>query len=135
MDRSPHRWLGWLKRGWASPWTAAGLLLGALALLSGGAARRRAGVVEFHGGVAAWLLRRWFGGPAALTLGHVILGSDPAILDFARRHEMIHVEQYERWGPLFVPAYLLASLAAWWRGGHSYRDNRFEREAFERSAP
>ncbi|HEU4480687.1 MAG TPA: hypothetical protein VFS18_02280 [Actinomycetota bacterium] len=44
-------------------------------------------------------------------------------------HEAIHVAQYERWGMLLFFLYPLASLAAWLRGGHPYRDNRFERAA------
>ena len=46
-----------------------------------------------------------------------------------RAHERVHVRQYEWWGPLFVPAYLLAGLWALIHGGHPYFDNRFEREA------
>jgi hypothetical protein len=41
-------------------------------------------------------------------------------------HELVHVGQYERWGPAFWPAYLFASFKAWRRGGHHYRDNAFE---------
>lgn len=41
-------------------------------------------------------------------------------------HELVHVRQYELWGPLFVPIYLIASLWAHGRGGNAYRDNRFE---------
>ena len=40
------------------------------------------------------------------------------------------MRQCERWGPLFLPAYLLASLAVYLRGGRAYRDNPFEREAY-----
>jgi len=40
------------------------------------------------------------------------------------------VQQYERWGPLFVPAYLGSSLLQWLRGQDPYRSNWFEREAF-----
>ena len=43
----------------------------------------------------------------------------------------MHVRQYERWGPLMGPAYLLASLVAWLRGRRPYRDNPFERQAFD----
>ena len=39
---------------------------------------------------------------------------------------MVHVRQYELWGPLFVPVYLVASLWARARGGRAYTDNRFE---------
>ena len=61
----------------------------------------------------------------AITFGHVVLCVDD-IDDETLRHEMVHVRQYERWGPLFVPAYLIASLVARSRGRHAYRDNRFE---------
>jgi hypothetical protein len=66
-----------------------------------------------------------------MTLGHVVWGVDPAALDRTRAHERIHVAQYERWGPLFLPAYALSSLMAWSRGQDPYRDNRFERQAFK----
>ena len=66
-----------------------------------------------------------------MTLGHTILGSTAAALDISREHEMVHVRQYERWGPLFGPAYLLSSLVLWLRGKDAYRDNRFEREAYD----
>ena len=36
----------------------------------------------------------------------------------------------EIWGPLFIPAYLAASLTAVLRGRHFYFDNAFEVEAF-----
>lgn len=41
-------------------------------------------------------------------------------------HELVHVRQFERWGPLFVPAYAIASIVARARGGRAYADNRFE---------
>jgi hypothetical protein len=50
-----------------------------------------------------------------------------------RNHERVHVRQYERWGPLFPPLYLLSSAAALVRGMDPYRDNRFEQEAFRAS--
>ena len=71
----------------------------------------------------------------AITLGHVILGRTAAALDIARDHEWVHVGQYERWGPFFLPAYAVASLWAWLRGRDPYRDNRFEREAFAVDGP
>ncbi len=67
---------------------------------------------------------------AAITFGHVVLGLDRAILDRVREHEQVHVRQYERWGPLFVPAYLLSSLVQLMHGRDPYRDNVFEREAY-----
>ena len=66
-----------------------------------------------------------------MTLGHVVLGRDLHCLESTRAHERIHVRQVERWGPLFLPAYALASLMAFSRGGHPYHDNVFEREAYE----
>jgi hypothetical protein len=116
---------------WALPWTAVGCCAGLFGLATGGKARCRSGVIEFHGGAVAWLLARFPIGPMAMTLGHTVLGRTASALDVARSHELVHVRQYERWGPLFVPAYLLSSLAAWIAGKDAYRDNRFEREAFE----
>jgi hypothetical protein len=89
-------------------------------------------VIEAHGGLLAVLLRRCVplrGGAAAMTLGHVVLGRDADSLERTRAHERAHVHQCERWGVLFIPAYALACVAAAVRGGHYYRDNRFEREA------
>ncbi len=67
---------------------------------------------------------------AAITLGHVVLGRDNATLASTRAHERVHVRQCERWGPCFLPAYVIGSLLALARGGHFYRDNPFEQEAF-----
>lgn len=69
-----------------------------------------------------------------MTLGHVVWGQDAKCLARSRDHEHVHVRQYERWGPLFIPAYLLASLIAWRRGLDPYMDNPFEVEAY-RKAP
>jgi hypothetical protein len=91
------------------------------------------GVLEAHGPTLAWLLANLVpvsGGVAALTLGHVVLARDAELLATTRAHERVHVRQYERWGPLFVPAYLVASVIAALRGGHFYFDNAFEVEAY-----
>lgn len=69
-----------------------------------------------------------------MTLGHVILGVTAADLDQVRYHEWVHVRQYERWGPFFLPAYLGASAYLWIVGQHPYLDNPFEREAFTADA-
>jgi uncharacterized protein (DUF2062 family) len=92
------------------------------------------GVLEAHGPTLAWLLSRFTlvpGGAAALTLGHVVIGRDSRSLEVTRAHERVHVRQCEAWGPLFVPAYLAASLWAVLRGRHIYFANRFELEAFD----
>lgn len=115
---------------WALPWTALGMAIGLIGVATGGRARSRRPILEFHGGAATWLLERFPGGPFAMTLGHTVLGRTEAALDICREHELVHVRQYERWGPLFVPAYLLCSLVLWIRGKDAYHDNPFEREAF-----
>lgn len=121
-----------LAYGWAAPYSLLGLTVGLLALLFGARTRVRGGALEFGGG---WLGVRLSRLPApfcfsAITIGHVILGIDEATLAAARAHEHVHVRQYEHWGPFFVPAYLLSSLAQLVRGRRPYLDNRFEREAY-----
>jgi hypothetical protein len=125
-------WIKLLSYLWALPWTAVGLTAGVFGLLSGGGARRRGGTLEFHGGIVSWLLDHapLCAGAAAMTWGHVILGQTADALDRSREHELVHVRQYERWGPLFIPAYLLCSAVIWVRGGDPYRDNPFERQAY-----
>ena len=69
-------------------------------------------------GLARFLRWRGF---AAITLGHVIV-TNRRLNDGLLAHELEHVAQHERWGPLYYPAYLLGSV----RG---YRRNPFERAA------
>ncbi|HVL63724.1 MAG TPA: hypothetical protein VM573_00975 [Actinomycetota bacterium] len=108
-------------RLWASPASALGLALAPFF-------RRRSvvrGVLLCEG--AAWPHRLGWR-YRAITFGHIVLAVDeldPATL----RHEMVHVEQYERWGPLLPPLYVLASARALLDGRHPYRDNPFEVEA------
>jgi Fe-S cluster biogenesis protein NfuA len=130
---------GVLRYLWALPATTVGLVFVLLAWLSGGRAKIVAGVIEVQGGLVAIFMRGGCPGfcPAsARTLGHVILGQDQKNLDGSRIHERTHVRQYETWGVLLLPAYLVSSWSAWRRGLDPYYDNRFEREAFdaERSA-
>lgn len=118
---------------WTLPTTAVGLLFLPLAFLTGGRAQVVSGVIEIHGGAVRVFLRRFTllkGGASAMTLGHVVLGQDQMCLDLSRPHERVHVRQCERWGPLFIPAYVLASLWMLLRGRNPYRDNPFEREAY-----
>jgi len=126
-----------LAYGWALPCTALGLILVGVALSTGARVSVVDGVLEAHGGLLNPLLRRCVplrGGASAMTLGHVVVGRDALALRRTRAHERAHVRQAERWGPLFVPAYLVASLFVAVRGGHYYRDNRFERDAVEVAA-
>jgi hypothetical protein len=117
---------------WALPTTAVGLVLVGIAVVTGARASVVAGVVEAHGGLLDPMLRRWVplrGGASAMTLGHVVVGRDADSLTRTRAHERAHVRQAERWGPFFFPAYVIASVLVVVRGGHYYRDNRFERDA------
>ena len=125
-----------LSIAWASPYTAIGLTIGLLGILSGGRGRVRAGAIEFYGGSTSWIVRRLPTGPttAGMTLGHVIIGQTAEGLDYCCTHERVHVRQFERWGFFMGPAYLLASAWQWYRGRDAYRDNPFERQAY-REAP
>jgi hypothetical protein len=127
------RWLIYL---WALPTTMSGLLVTPIILLSGGEARVVDGVLEVCGGATDFFLRRIVGlilrgGASAMTLGHVVLARDAQLLIITRAHERIHVRQCEQWGPLFIPAYLFASFWAWVTGRRPYKDNFFERQAFQ----
>lgn len=111
---------------WAGPWSVLGLLLAPFFR------RRRTvdGVLVCEG--ATWP-RRFGWRYRAITFGHVVLSVEE--LDAATlAHERVHVRQYERWGPLFVPAYLVATAVTKLRGRHHYRDNPFEVAARKVSA-
>ena len=115
---------------WAAPATAIGLLL-AVAALWRGRVRVVDAIVEVHGPLLGWGLTHLtpLDGIAAITFGHVVLGRDAESLAWTRPHERVHVRPYERWGPFFLPAYVVAGLWAAARGGHAYFDNPFERDA------
>ena len=120
---------------WVLPVSCIGILLVAFVIVSGGAVRIAAGVIEADGGILPFLLSRLrpYFTIDAMTIGHVILGQNRASLMRCRVHERVHVRQYERWGIFFLPLYLLSSAAALVRGMDPYRDNRFEQEAFRAS--
>ena len=107
---------------WGYVWAGPNSLVG----LAGGLTTRRRpvrwrGVLLFEdadGGLARFLRWRGF---AAITLGHVIVANRP-LSDGLLAHELEHVAQHERWGPLYYPAYLLGSVLG-------YRRNPFERAA------
>lgn len=121
-----------LAYAWALPTTMLGLVFVPDALFTG-EVRRVDGVLEIHG----WLARSFLahctlleGGASAMTLGHVVIARNRHLLEESRSHERVHVRQCERWGPFFIPAYLLYGALAWFRGLRAYEDNPFEREAF-----
>jgi hypothetical protein len=115
---------------WALPNTVLGLCFAPLALLSGGGVRAQRGAIEVYGGLARFFLRKCCRGAGAMTLGHVILGQDRGMLDHTRNHEHVHVAQYMRWGPFFLPMYFLSSFWCWRKGKNPYLDNLFEVEAY-----
>ena len=125
---------GLLAYVWSGPTTALGLALGALTLFTGGSVERRDGTLEFRGALSRAMLESRFLTAGAITLGHVILGRDRRNLDACRAHEHGHVRQAELLGPLFLPAYGIASLWAALRHRDPYRANWFERDAVRRSA-
>lgn len=106
---------------WAGPGTLLGL---AAAATIGGRPRVRDGVLDVAGSRGFCRLHRRLGF-RAITLGHVVLrcvapGSPPAPPPPALwAHELAHVRQWERLGPLMLVLYPLASLAG-------YRRNPFE---------
>ena len=120
---------------WASPATVLGLLVAAAALASGGGVRRRAaraGSLGRRRGLAAGSCtagaRRGRHDAGACRAGRRSSGAN-----HSREHELVHVAQYERWGPFFIPAYFLCAAAQRLAGRHPYWDNPFEREAFRRA--
>lgn len=122
--------------GWVAPNSAIGLFVGTLSLLFGGKAQLVQGCLEFHGPLIRWLLARLPpDGVAAMTLGHTIIGQNKPMLAMCRTHEHVHVRQYERWGPFFLPAYLGCSAYLWWQKRDWYRENPFEVEAYAAEDP
>lgn len=117
---------------WALPNTILGILLGLPMIIVGGKANIVDGVIEFHGG---WAGRFFATRPrpfcfGAITIGHTILGTCQNTLGVLRRHEHVHVRQYEQWGLFFLPAYGLSSLWEICHGRDGYRQNYFERQAY-----
>ena len=124
LDLDMRRWRQILLYLWVAPASLVGLLLAVPWLLQGAKAARSGGALEIY---SPRPLRGRFG---AITLGHVILASDARQMALLRAHEGVHVRQYERWGVLFFPLYLLSGCWQLMRGRRFYRDNYFEREAY-----
>lgn len=114
-----------------SLWTLPNTLLGLVLAKLGGAGyvKRYEGAWLFTPGRFGpwrwWVAQGWVG----VTFGEVVIIT--SLYSSLLRHELAHVRQYRAWGPLFLPAYGLASLWAWATGRHYYRDNAFEKAARE----
>jgi hypothetical protein len=115
----------WLGFAWTSPNTLLGLLLGALTFQ---VPRLESGLIVFDRvprGLT-WLMPRL--GRSAMTVGFVILSSvrmEGRLL----AHERHHVQQYMRWGPLFIPVYFLLAIP------FGYRRHPMERAAERAAGP
>ncbi|HSH90257.1 MAG TPA: signal peptide prediction [Ramlibacter sp.] len=124
-----------LKVIWAMPNSLIGLVLALIPLLAGGRATISAGTLEVtyrDGEAGCGRLARSL--PfRAIVFGHVILAVTREELVTISAHERVHVRQYERWGPLFLPAYLLSGAWQWLNGRNAYFDNYFEVQAGEQS--
>jgi hypothetical protein len=90
-------------------------------------------VLVEHPRTAHYLDHQWI--PVhAQTLGRYVFARSelsPEIVD----HELEHVRQWQRLGPLFLPAYVASSGWALLRRRDPYRANRFEVAARAREAP
>jgi hypothetical protein len=131
LDIRVKQLLGPAKLLWASPCSLVGLAFAAVTLLSGGKARWSAGALEVTyrerqvscGELARKLPVR------GIVFGHVILAVTDEELAIIGAHERVHVQQYERWGPLFFPAYVLSSVWQLIQGRSPYWHNGFEVQA------
>ncbi len=117
---------------WASPWTLLGLLIAIICSPLSVKFIFYHGTVGCYGRGVALVLRRMpiAGGARAMTLGHTIWACDRLAFISTHPHELVHVRQYERWGPFFVPAYLICGVWLWWNSNEPYWDNPFEKEAY-----
>lgn len=128
-------WLRVAKLIWAAPCSAIGLALAVLPLALGGSSRWSAGALEVTyrntqagcGKLASTLPFR------GIVFGHVILAVTREELQHIGSHERVHVEQYERWGPLFLFAYVASSAWQLLKGRGPYWNNHFEVQARQRS--
>lgn len=115
---------------WAAPTSFVGLLI--LIAFGGGArVRRTGGAFEVWGPGIQHMFERFSPiGAQAMAIGHIVMGTDPRVLEAVRRHELVHVRQAECLGPFFLPFYLAASAWIYLKGGDWYRENPFEIQAY-----
>ena len=120
---------------WAAPCSLLGLVLALGVLSAGGHAHWARGALEVTyrarlAGCGPRLRRMPFRG---VVFGHVILAVTAEEMREIGAHERVHVEQYGRWGPFFLPAYAASSLWQLLRGRDAYWHNHFEVDARRRS--
>lgn len=112
---------------WTLPYTLLGIAFG---LLLAGRFQVVDGVCEIYSSAIADVLSGLPVPASAITLGHTVLARDQETLARTRTHERVHVQQYLRWGIMFVPIYLFASACLFLQGRDAYRENPFEKEAY-----
>jgi hypothetical protein len=125
-----------LGKVWASPNTALGVALGAIAVMLGARAQFGNNALEFLDNPLIGHVRR-----SAITLGNTIhyapgRAPDDRVRRYDRsgivglgEHEKAHTLQYERWGPLFLVVYGLC-----WLPWIPPDGNRFEHAADDEAA-
>ena len=126
---------------WALPFSLLGLFL-ALVTLSRPYTTRGPALVFRMGPVMRWAFDL-VGFPAAATTWGCCMFTRDFLIDRLRpiyaaasdkrlvRHELEHVFQAMRWGPLFPFLYLGSMAVSYFQGKSPYRDSYFERKARE----
>lgn len=120
---------------WAFPMTLLGILFAIPVLLFRGKVQLVRGhtvALLVRGPFASWTLGRHPYGPmAAIALGHIVISEKQGLSARVLVHELTHVRQAARWGPLFPFAYLASSAWAAMKGKDAYWHNTFEIAARE----
>ena len=111
---------------WRWPNDALGRLAGAL--VPDAAARRIGGATVFEDPRYDRLFRIVPRHPTAMTFGSTVVARRP-LDDALVVHELAHVEQYRRFGPLYLPLYLAGAAWGLLRYRDSYNGNPFEARA------
>ena len=113
---------------WQTPLDALGALAGSIA--RDAPCRRVADATLFEDARYDRLFRLMPRHPTAMTFGSTIVARRS--LDAATvAHELTHVEQYRRYGPLYLALYLLGATWGLIRHRDSYHGNPFEARAVQ----
>lgn len=86
--------------------------------------RHRVVVLPWLRHLGSLVLEKWL----AITIGGTIFTWRP-LTDTELEHELEHVRQWRRLGPIFPLAYLAESVRARRAGKRWYHDNRYEEDA------